>query len=85
MEARQDDDVESQACMEQCKLKGRRKAICETCCLDRAALVSQLERYVRMHRLHEYGIVGKVEIHEARTLGNTNGPVVKPRVHTSRL
>lgn len=77
------DEEESEALMEQCKIKGRREAICEMSHLDGQSLVKQLERYVRMHRLSEYGIIKKSELLENNALQHLSGPLLQPHTQSN--
>ena len=75
--SQEDTDEEWEKCMEQNKMKGRRKAICEMSLADREALVTQLERYVRMHRLNEYGIIRHKDIRDSAYYQHLNEPLLR--------
>lgn len=82
---KKDDREECEKLTEENKMKGRRKAICEASAADREKLVLELERYVRFHRLNEYGIIAHQDASESRYLQQINGPLLKSCVQTNRI
>ena len=82
---KQDEREECEKLTEENKMKGRRKAICEVSAADREALVLELEKYVRFHRLTEYGIIANQDATERRYLQQINGPLLKTGAQTNRV
>ena len=60
------------------KLQCRRQAMCEINAVDREVLVLQLERYMRMRRFIEYGIITLEDIMVNNYLQKTSGPLLQP-------